>query len=173
MNPMIDAAALVDGIYEAAVVPEIWPKVLGQIAEATGSLGGVLTAAPPVPRAMLPVMAPKFRWTASDGIHDIITRYFDEGWFARCDWSRRGIKRNYPGFLVDTDPLDAGAGRNRAELQVLPQERHRPLREPVHAASRPTTSSCSRSTAASRTAPRRPRRSPSSTTSSRICHAPR
>ncbi len=98
-----DAATLVDSIYEAAVVPEIWPTVLGKIAKATGSLGGVLTAAPAVPKDMLPLMAPRFRWTASEGIRDVIARYFDEGVFARCDWSRRGIKCNYPGFLVDTE----------------------------------------------------------------------
>ncbi|TXN63852.1 LuxR C-terminal-related transcriptional regulator [Methylobacterium sp. WL6] len=36
--------ALVDLIYEAAVVPEIWPEVLDRIAAATGSVGAIILA---------------------------------------------------------------------------------------------------------------------------------
>ena len=46
MSGSPDFTELVESIYEAAVIPEKWPAILDQIAKVSGSVGGVLTAAP-------------------------------------------------------------------------------------------------------------------------------
>ncbi len=103
MSGSPDFAQLVEAIYEAAVIPEKWPAILDQIATVSGSVGGVLTAAPSTAPSLLPLIVPKIRWISSDAIHDIIVRYFEDGWFARCGWTRRGLKLQYPGFVIDSD----------------------------------------------------------------------
>ncbi len=44
MPPLIDFDALVDLIYESAVMPDMWPEVLDRIAAATGSVGAIILA---------------------------------------------------------------------------------------------------------------------------------
>jgi hypothetical protein len=39
---MLDQAALPDRIYEAAILPELWPSVLSHMAQVTGSIGTAL-----------------------------------------------------------------------------------------------------------------------------------
>lgn len=117
MSGSPDFAQLVEAIYEAAVIPEKWPAILDQIATVSGSVGGVLTAAPSTAPSLLPLIVPKIRWISSDAIHDIIVRYFEDGWFARCGWTRRGLKLQYPGFVIDSDLF------TEEEIEVEPSYR--------------------------------------------------
>lgn len=57
--------ALVERIYEAALVPELWPDLLGEFGGLSGSIGGSLFVARP--------HAPP-RWTASAALHAEIGR---------------------------------------------------------------------------------------------------
>ena len=107
MSEPVDIGHLIEAIYEAAVLPEQWPAVLGEIADINGFAGGVLSAAPPVKQELLPLFAHKIRWIASPGIEPVIARYFDEGWYARCNWSRRGFRQANPNFVIDTDLFSA------------------------------------------------------------------
>ena len=107
MSKPLDLGRLIEAIYEAAVLPEQWPAVLGEIADLNGFAGGVLTAAPPVKQELLPLVAQKIRWIASPAIEPVIARYFDEGWYARCNWSRRGLKQASPCFVMDTELFSA------------------------------------------------------------------
>ena len=65
---MSDQEALVDRIYEAAVVPELWPGVLHDISSIAGCLGGVLftTAAREITR-----------WTSSEGTRELFEGFLD------------------------------------------------------------------------------------------------
>lgn len=63
---MLDQDGLIDRIYEAAVVPELWPRVLHDISVLSGCLGGVLftTAAREITR-----------WTSSDGTRSLFEEF--------------------------------------------------------------------------------------------------
>ena len=82
----------VDRIYEASVVPELWPAVLDDVAAMTDARGGLLFSA----RKTL-------HWTASDRVRGVFSDYVNEGWFTRC--SRRVCIMNAeePGFFTEQD----------------------------------------------------------------------
>lgn len=103
MGATLDTGRLIEAIYEAAVMPEQWANVLGQIAEGGGFAGGVITAAPHIRAEVLETIKPRLRWIASPAMEAAATRYFEEGWYARCGCARRGIKLAHPGFVADTD----------------------------------------------------------------------
>ncbi len=65
---------LIDLIYEASVVPELWPDLLEELGSATDAKGGMLIAA----RDRV------LNWTASDEVHDAFEAYVTDGWFRRC-----------------------------------------------------------------------------------------
>lgn len=82
---------LTDEIYEAALVPEKWTTVLGQIGRLAGSVGGLLFAANGQYSASIasPVMQEIWEDFIRDGLADVNPR------------PRRAIARNYPGFVGD------------------------------------------------------------------------
>ena len=63
---MLDRDTLLDRIYEAAVVPELWPSVLHDISLLSGCFGGILftTAAREVTR-----------WTSSDDARSLFEEF--------------------------------------------------------------------------------------------------
>ena len=83
---------LIDQIYEAAVLPALWPDVLGRIAALNGAdLGGVLG-----------VEHINFRgWTASEGMKDIFAEYAASELAAANSRLARGLQLNHPGFVTD------------------------------------------------------------------------
>jgi DNA-binding CsgD family transcriptional regulator len=99
---------LIDEIYEAAVLPHLWPDVLGKMSSIPQALGGVLFATD--------LQATK--WTASSGIASFCDTFVREGWMERNPRPRRLAELNYAGFVheldvftieeLDGDPVYAG-----------------------------------------------------------------
>ncbi len=88
---MSDREALVDRIYEAAVVPELWPGVLHDIAELAGCFGGIIFTT--TARGIT-------RWTGSDEGK----RFFDAFLANRAAQEdnirlKRGIEARHHGFF--------------------------------------------------------------------------
>lgn len=83
---------LIDRIYECSVVPELWPRMLDDIAGTVDAHGGLLFSA----RKTL-------HWTASESVRDVFADYVADGWFTRC--SRRVCLMNAqePGFFTEQD----------------------------------------------------------------------
>lgn len=63
---MSDQEGLIDRIYEAAVVPELWPRVLHDISLLSGCLGGVLFTT---------AVREITRWTSSDGTRSLFEEF--------------------------------------------------------------------------------------------------
>lgn len=86
-------ADLIDRIYECAVLPELWPDVLDELAGLAGASGGLLFA----------VRDKVLNWTSSGVLSEVFQTYVQDGWFARC--SRRDclFSQNTPSFLVEHD----------------------------------------------------------------------
>jgi DNA-binding CsgD family transcriptional regulator len=57
---------LIDRIYEAAVVPELWPGVLQDVSTLAGCFGGILFTATPDKIG---------RWTSSNNVHELMTDF--------------------------------------------------------------------------------------------------
>lgn len=88
---MVDRETLIDRIYEAAVVPELWPGVLHDVSELAGCFGGILftTAARQITH-----------WTSSDGARSLF-----EGFLANREAQednirlKHGIAAKHHGFF--------------------------------------------------------------------------
>jgi len=83
--------ALADRIYEAAVVPELWPEVLDAISTLSGSFGGILFA----------VNAQFSGWTASPRMAPLFAEFVEKGWAARNPRPVRGLSLGAAGFVSD------------------------------------------------------------------------
>jgi DNA-binding CsgD family transcriptional regulator len=84
---------LIDRIYESALVPELWPAVLDDLAQLVDARGAQLFA----------VRDKVMSWTTSATLTDIFKSYVNEGWFARCDRRVCLFSQNKPSFLVEHD----------------------------------------------------------------------
>ncbi|MEG9524959.1 MAG: hypothetical protein MIL41_04205 [Hyphomicrobiales bacterium] len=84
---------LVDRIYEAAVLPELWPAVLTDLAQFGGADAGVLFTSDPN----------GFRFVASPNFADSVTAYIDGGWLTRTDRTMRLMAKRHAGFVTDLD----------------------------------------------------------------------
>lgn len=85
--------ALIDEIYEAAAVPELWPAVLANISTIPGAVGGALFATD----------MRNTNWIASDSIRDRFERFIREGWMARNPRPVRLAALRHAGFATDLD----------------------------------------------------------------------
>lgn len=83
---------IVDRIYEAGTMPELWPAVLDSLNEIGGGLATFLFSASPE----------HMRWVASKQ-GSYAQDYIDEGWPARTDRTSRLIAARHAGFLGDLD----------------------------------------------------------------------
>lgn len=90
---MHSESTLLDLIYEAGAVPDMWPGVLDRISQVAQSLGGVLFVADPV----------QTDWISSDGIRDGLQDYIAAGWPERNPRPRRLAALKHAGFLQDLD----------------------------------------------------------------------
>jgi DNA-binding CsgD family transcriptional regulator len=85
--------AIVDDIYEAAVVPELWPGVLERMSAIPDAVGGVLFATD----------LRNTRWTASDVIRPLFEDFVASGWAAKNTRPQRLAAMKYAGFVTDYD----------------------------------------------------------------------
>lgn len=83
---------LIDRIYECAVVPELWPDVLDELAALTDARGGLLFSA-----------RKQLCWTASGVIREVFEDYVNDGWFMRCPRRPCLMSQTDPSFFVEHD----------------------------------------------------------------------
>jgi DNA-binding CsgD family transcriptional regulator len=84
----------VAAIYEAAAIPELWPKVLDHLALLSGSLGGILLVAD---------ANNDVRYAASDSLIPLMSAFTQGGWMARNTRAARLASKKHPGFVLDSD----------------------------------------------------------------------
>lgn len=86
---------LIDRIYEASVVPELWPQLLANIAFAAGATDMHLTIVSPAGRN---------RWvTSSPDFEDVVRAHLE--YFPANERTRRLLATRCSGFIVDSDVL--------------------------------------------------------------------
>lgn len=88
-----DPEHLIDSIYEAAVLPELWPAVLEQASSLTGAFGGNL-------------FTQNWRftgWTATQSMVQPMTEIIESSWAARNPRIARALAKRHPGFICDHD----------------------------------------------------------------------
>ena len=83
---------LIDRIYECAVVPELWPDVLDELAQITDSIGGMLFSA-----------RKAVNWTASENVFEAFETYVKDGWFEKCPRRTCMMGKSQPTFFVEQD----------------------------------------------------------------------
>ncbi len=84
---------LTDRIYEAAIVPELWPGVLSEMSNAVGGAGAVLFTA----------NSAQMGWTTSPDLRDIFAEFVRDGWAAINPRPVRLGAANHAGFVRDND----------------------------------------------------------------------
>jgi DNA-binding CsgD family transcriptional regulator len=84
---------LLDLIYEAAAVPEMWPAVLDRLASLAGGVGTFLITTDPH----------NFRWTSSESVRQLGLDFLSGGWHLRNPRMERLVQRKNEGFLREID----------------------------------------------------------------------
>ena len=85
---------LIDRVYESAFVPELWPKVLGELADIAGARAGFLF----VSRGDI------HNWTSSTHVGiESLAPLVKSGWVARSERFRRFTNGRSSGFLTEKD----------------------------------------------------------------------
>ncbi|MBR0692286.1 helix-turn-helix transcriptional regulator [Bradyrhizobium lablabi] len=87
---------LIDLLYEAAVMPELWPNALHGVGGIAGARGTALLTADPH----------DMRWVASPDIYDDMVAYVEGRWYERNERLPRLLAANHAGFLRDIDVFD-------------------------------------------------------------------
>lgn len=101
--PACEYGTIIDSIYEAAVVPDLWPGVLDSIAALSQTVGGLLFTLSPRPRSLGSVAPPSPRWTTSDSIKEHFCAFVRDGMAERNTRVRRKLKNDHAGFVTDFD----------------------------------------------------------------------
>jgi len=98
---------ILDRIYEAAIVPELWPDVLDRISAQSQSVGGVLFAVSPQAVLIDEIPAkPVTRWIASPALVEPFNVFIREGFLERNIRTERAFKYNLIGsFFTDAEML--------------------------------------------------------------------
>lgn len=95
---------ILDRIYEAAIIPDLWPEVLDNIATLSQMEGGVLYAVTPQLTSLgTVVLSPVPRWTASKAVASHVEAFVRDGWLERNTRAERSVKLSHPGFVTDLD----------------------------------------------------------------------
>ena len=84
---------LVERIYEAAALPDLWPAALSEIARYGEGKGALLFTSRDA----------DFRAVAAPEIADVVAAFVDEGWAARNARPARLFAARHAGFLTDLD----------------------------------------------------------------------
>ena len=118
---------VIDRIYEASVIPDLWIGVLDRLAAIAGCDGGILISVD---------THQSVRALSSDCLAPMTRAFIDEGWMRQNIRASRFTSMNYTGFIVDhdivtpeeaeTDPLYVevlrrhGGGRGTGTLIPVP-----------------------------------------------------
>ncbi|WP_181705740.1 helix-turn-helix transcriptional regulator [Chthonobacter rhizosphaerae] len=89
----MDLNAFVDSIYEAALVPELWPDLLDGLTREADALGSMCFTASPT----------RTNWVSSREVEPLLARFLADGWMARNTRVERALKLDLPGFVSDQD----------------------------------------------------------------------
>lgn len=92
--PADDSDALIERVYEAAILPELWPALLDDVARRTGSLGINL---------FVTNTRQVSRWTASPGVVDVLGAWVKEGWQSRSERPQRMFAKRSPGWVTEDE----------------------------------------------------------------------
>ena len=103
---------LIDRIYEAAVLPDLWPAVLDELTVAGNGFCTALWA----------VGSGSWRWIASEKGARVASEYVAEGWPERTDRMGRLLSARHAGFLGDLDVYTL----NEMDREPVFTEFHRP-----------------------------------------------
>ncbi|KQT86138.1 helix-turn-helix transcriptional regulator [Aurantimonas sp. Leaf443] len=94
MYPANDAEAeIIGAIYEAAVVPELWPRVLEAVALHAGCQGGLLIS----------LQGTDARAVTSENMASLWGRFVEEGWAERNPRAQALFALDHAGFVSDYD----------------------------------------------------------------------
>ena len=96
-NKLADFESLIDRIYEAGLVPSLWPVVLGELGAAVGGNGGFLFG----------VRDGYVSAVNSVEYDQIVSVFMKDGWSERDPNLPRAIALNRAGFVTDYDLLTA------------------------------------------------------------------
>ena len=88
---------LIDRVYEAAAVPDLWEPVLDSLAVRLGSIGGLVFA----------VNSQHTGWIASGDMAPLFAAFLADGMADHNPRLQRGVALNHAGFLRDQDMLTA------------------------------------------------------------------
>ena len=104
----MNEAALVDRIYEAAILPDLWPDVLESLSEYSQAEGGVLYVVTPR-RSTDGTMslAPIPRWTSSHRARPYVEAFIRDGWLHGNVRAERAVRLAHSGFVTDQDLFTA------------------------------------------------------------------
>jgi DNA-binding CsgD family transcriptional regulator len=89
----IDAEDLIERIYEAAAIPELWPSVLHELGKFAEGAGAFLFMSQGL----------DFRCVSSPELERCAEEFFAGGWAARNDRPARLFAKQHAGFLTDLD----------------------------------------------------------------------
>jgi DNA-binding CsgD family transcriptional regulator len=101
--PGDDKDSLVERIYEAAFIPDVWPAVLDELSALTDSAGGAVLA-------LAARQAP--RWAASAVVAPHLERFVAGGAWKTNERARRWTQASHQGFLRDIDLFSVEIGTN-------------------------------------------------------------
>lgn len=89
----IEFEDLVDRVYEAAAVPELWSSTLSEIGKFGGGGGALLFTS----------QGQDFRYVASPELEGYMAEFMAGGWVAHNDRPVRPFAKQHAGFLTDLD----------------------------------------------------------------------
>lgn len=94
-------SALETSIYEAAVIPELWPQALAEVSEASWTAGAVLVC----------VNERGVQTTTSPNMQEVGRRFIDEGWMSRNTRAQELVAKGFvgaPHFVTEEDIFEPG-----------------------------------------------------------------
>jgi DNA-binding CsgD family transcriptional regulator len=84
---------MLDVIYEAAALPDMWPAVLDDLAEMVGGVGTILLTTDPR----------NLRWTCSDSVRQLFLDFLEGRWHERNPRMERLVLNRHSGFVREID----------------------------------------------------------------------
>lgn len=92
-----ESERLLDLIYEAAAIPDMWPAVLDSVAKMVGGAGAFLVTADPK----------TWHWTSSESVRQFGLDFQEGGWHKRNPRVERLLLHRHAGFMREVDMFTA------------------------------------------------------------------